>query len=122
MRHNNKTCIVCSEKYTFCPSCAEFDHLPRWYNIYHNENCKNIFNIAARYLEGALTKEEARSKFQECDLSYKDKLNKKIVEVINEVSVKKRATKSNVPKQTIVEELVDVVEETTAEQISEDEE
>jgi hypothetical protein len=58
---------------------------PIWYNLYHNENCKNIFNAASDYLANAITKEEAKEHFDNCDLSYKEKLHHKIVEAINDV-------------------------------------
>ena len=84
-KKNNKTCIVCGEKYTFCPTCSDTNNLKMWKNIYHNENCKDIFNTASDYLAGAITKEEAKEKFDACDLSYLNKLHNKIVEAITDV-------------------------------------
>jgi hypothetical protein len=95
-KKNNRTCIVCGENYTFCPTCADTNNLKMWKNIYHNENCKDIFNTSSDYLSGAITKEEARKKFDSCDLSYLNKLHYKIIEAINDVYGKKVKTKKSV--------------------------
>ena len=60
MVRNNKTCILCGNKYSYCSGCAEFDHLPRWMECYCSENCKDIFNILSSYNMNHKTKEEAK--------------------------------------------------------------
>ena len=86
MKKNNKTCIVCGEKYTYCNSCEEFYKLPTWMTIFHNENCKELFTIASDYLANTLDKDEAIEKLNKCDLSYKDKLHKEILKAVNELT------------------------------------
>lgn len=49
MVKNNKKCILCGKVYSYCNSCSEFDHLPRWMECYCSENCKNIFNALSAY-------------------------------------------------------------------------
>ena len=61
MRENNKTCICCGKKYTFCPSCSEFDKYPRWMNIYHDENCREIFMVTSDFIAGDIVKDEAKA-------------------------------------------------------------
>jgi hypothetical protein len=78
MKKNNKKCIVCGEIYTYCSGCSEFDHFPRWMGIYHEENCKNIFDITSRYLHEQISKEEAKEKLVKCNLSNKKNFNKSI--------------------------------------------
>lgn len=85
MKQNNKTCICCGEVYTFCTGCGQFDNEPRWRAIYHNETCKDIFIIVSDYLQKAISKEEAKERLLKCDLSYKEKLHKKIQEGIDEL-------------------------------------
>lgn len=107
MKRNNKTCICCSTKYTFCPNCAEFDHLPRWMGIYCSENCKKVMDIASDYEYGVLTKEEAKEKFDVCDLSNKNNFHHSIRKVLDEIyaidtskitaSAKVRKTKETSP-------------------------
>lgn len=82
-KKNNKTCIVCGEKYTFCPTCADVKDLEMWKNIYCSENCKKLFHAASGYHAKTATIEEVRTRFDACDLSYKDKLNDNFIEAIN---------------------------------------
>ena len=82
---NNRICIVCRKEYSYCGNCSEDRLKEPWHAIYHNANCKDIFNVASDYLAGAITKEEARKKFDDCDLSYKENLHYKILEAVNTV-------------------------------------
>ena len=107
-KKNNRKCICCSTEYRYCNSCSEDRTKPVWYTIYHNENCKDIFNTASDYLAGAITKEEARQKFDACDLSYKNKLHNKIVEAINAVYGEKVEAQNVV--ETVVENKEEVIE------------
>ena len=107
-KKNNRKCICCSTEYRYCNSCSEDRTKPVWYTIYHNENCKNIFDTASDYLAGAITKEEARQKFDACDLSYKNKLHNKIVEAINAVCGEKVEAQNVV--ETVVENKEEVIE------------
>ena len=107
-RKNNRKCICCSVEYRYCNTCNEDKMKPAWHTIYHNENCKDIFNTASDYLAGAITKEEARQKFDACDLSYKHKLHNKIVEAINDVY----GVKVEVKNEPVVEIKEEVVEKT----------
>jgi ribosomal protein S17E len=90
MKKNNKKCIVCQTEYTFCPSCSDFDHLPRWMNVYHDENCRNIFNVVSGYTHKRYTKEDAKELLKKCDLSnkhsFKENLNVLIDEILKEVN------------------------------------
>lgn len=86
-KRNNKTCIVCGKVYTFCNSCNEDRMKPAWMGIYHNENCKKLFETATDYLSKDINKDEARDRFNSCDLSYKKDLHHKIVEAIDEVMI-----------------------------------
>lgn len=108
-RKNNRKCICCSVEYRYCNTCNEDKMKPVWHTIYHNENCKDIFNTASDYLAGAITKEEARQKFDACDLSYKNKLHNKIVEAINAVYDVKVEIKNVV--ETVAENKEEVVED-----------
>ena len=85
LKRKNKTCITCGETYSFCTGCAEFDHLPRWMAMYHNENCKELFDITSSYLCGHITASEAKKRYERCDLSYKESLREKIQNSINEL-------------------------------------
>ena len=92
----NRTCITCNEKYSYCNSCSEDRKKEIWHTIYCSSNCKDIFNTASDYLAGAITKEEAKEKFDACDLSYLNKLHNKIVEAITDVYDEKIKIKKKV--------------------------
>ena len=87
MKKNNKTCICCQKKYTFCLNCSDFDHLPRWMAIYHDENCKKISDVVSNYNFNHITKEQAREILDQCDLSNKENFNKMVKETIDEIYI-----------------------------------
>lgn len=114
MSRGKRKCICCGEEYNFCPHCSEYDSLPRWMGMYHNENCKKLFETTNRYLLKTITAEEAKIQYSECDLSYKYKLKKTIVNTINEVN---RLTKKKCKKEKNIVEKVNV-EVNTVEEIN----
>ena len=103
MGRSDKTCICCGEKYKFCLHCSEYDSLPRWMNIYHNENCKKLFNITTEYKTKNISAQEAKERYDKCDLSYKYKLHKSIVDAINEVN---KSNKKKSKEKIVVEEII----------------
>ena len=85
MRKINRTCIVCGHKYSYCPSCMEDAYKPKWMTIFHDENCKNIFNATSDYLANDITKEKAKELLDKCDLSNKTSLHHTIVEALDAI-------------------------------------
>lgn len=69
VKKNNKKCILCGKTYTYCSRCEEFDHLPRWMEIYCSDNCKKIFNILTDYNAKILPAKEAAKRLKDCDIS-----------------------------------------------------
>lgn len=97
IRKNNKTCICCNTKYTFCTRCDDFDFEPRWKAIFHDENCKDIFNLLTDYNAGNIDKETAINNLKKLDLSnidiFKDNLQKEIKDLLKEEDLKKKNNK-----------------------------
>lgn len=93
-----RTCIVCGKEYEYCNGCSRFDHVETWHNIYHDENCRKIFNIASNYHAGKLSREEAAKAFSECDLSnkqdFKPSINKLIDELLEVLEVEEKVEES----------------------------
>ena len=85
MIKNNKVCILCGERYSFCSRCEEFDHLPRWMAIYCSDNCKKIFDAISAYNMKLKTKEEAAKILKECDLSRKSEFKESCQKYIDEI-------------------------------------
>ena len=105
IKKNNKTCICCQIKYTFCPNCSDFDHLPRWMGIYHDENCKKICNTVLDYDFKHITKEQAKYILDKCDLSKKDVFNNRIKQLIDEIYITEdMMVSAEVLEKTTVEE------------------
>lgn len=82
---NNRKCICCSTEYRYCNTCSEDSSKPSWYAIYCSENCKKLYQAVSGYLANAVSLEETRARFDDCDLSYKHKLKSNFIETINDV-------------------------------------
>lgn len=66
---NNRVCVVCNKQYRYCPSCNEDWNKPTWMVLFHDENCKNIYTYTNDYSHGDMTKEDAMTLLNKCDLS-----------------------------------------------------
>lgn len=75
MRENNRKCVICGVRYTYCPGCGEDKDKPAWMSIFHDENCKNIYHITSNYIGNAITKEEAIEQLKECKINTTDDYN-----------------------------------------------
>jgi hypothetical protein len=81
---------------------------PTWMAEFHNENCKNIFDICTRYNMQLLTKEEAKVALGKCDLSnkanFKSYVQRDLENIFAEESKAKRAKISVKQEDTTVKE------------------
>lgn len=105
MARLNRTCFTCGCKYSYCPSCPEDSDKPAWMAMFHDENCKDIFNVINENFYGHISDEDAIQTLNRCDLSINftyevrsdiEKLkNKKIVpKKVNKGAYTKRAAYS----------------------------
>ena len=80
---NNRICLVCGKAYEYCGLC-DGKHLPIWMNLYHDNNCKQIFDAANNYIHGLSTKEQSRELLSGCNLNFeiKDSIQKAINEIM----------------------------------------
>ena len=115
MKKDNKKCIVCGKVYTFCTGCREFDKYPRWMAIFHNENCKELYDIANDYLAKSVPVEELKERLENCDLSYRENLHHIIKNVVDEVVPVKTVSRGKRREASIVEEAMVVTSETADE-------
>lgn len=102
MIKNNKVCILCGKRYSFCSRCEEFDHLPRWMAIYCSDNCKKIFDTISAYNMKLKTKEEAAKILKECDLSRKSEFKESCQKYIDEILDIKEESSQEVVVNTIL--------------------
>ena len=49
-KKNNRKCIVCGEKYYFCPTCQDGAVRASWYAIFHDQNCHDIYDAVYNIL------------------------------------------------------------------------
>lgn len=98
-----RTCIIDGKKYKYCPRCAEYINEPSWKMIYCSDNCKDIDIIVNEYSFDHLTKDEAKEKLENCDLSnienFNDEIKDAVKSIISDTS-KKRRRKSEVAEET----------------------
>lgn len=71
MGKRTRKCYLCGETYQYCPTCSQDKMKPTWMVEFHEENCKNIFDICTRFNMKLITKAEAQTALKECDLSNK---------------------------------------------------
>ena len=106
MTNNNRTCIVCGKSYKYCSNCAEYSNLEIWHNIFHDANCKEIYNAVSMY--GKVSKEETKARLDKCNLSNKSNFHKNIVKVIDEIyAVQEQTSTIVVNEPEIINENVD---------------
>ena len=103
-----KNCIVCGKEYEYCNRCSSHATMPTWMALYHDDNCRSIMNIATEYMAGNLTKVEAKSKLDDCDLTNKKNFSESVLKAINEIYATKKAAKVEAVK--VAEEIVDDAE------------
>lgn len=105
MRKGTRTCIVCGVEYTYCNSCKAHASQPSWMAIYHDDNCRNIMNICTEYMAGNLSKSDAKSELDKCDLTNKKNFKESVIKAINEIYATKKSSKFEADK--IAEEIVE---------------
>lgn len=83
-KKNNRSCIVCGRSYYFCNHCQDGEIKPSWFNIFHNQNCHDIYDAVANiYPEKG--KEAAKETLDKLDLSNKENFHPNIIKLINEI-------------------------------------
>lgn len=91
-----RKCIVCGKEYEYCNRCSSHANMPTWMALYHDDNCRSIMNIATEYMAGNITKADAKSQLDNCDLTNKKNFKESIVKAINEICATKKAAKVDI--------------------------
>lgn len=69
MAHQNRKCICCGEKYSYCPSCSRADALqPSWKSEFCSESCMSLWATLTKYNMEFVTKDEAKEIISMLDL------------------------------------------------------
>ena len=104
-----RKCIVCGKEYEYCNRCSSHASMPTWMALYHDENCRNIMNIATEYMAGNLERANAKLELDGCDLTNKKNFKESVLKAVNEIYATKKATKADVVKSA--EEIADNAKE-----------
>lgn len=65
----NKSCIACSTRYSYCPSCSRADALKEsWYSEFCSSTCKDLWLTLTRFGMNRITKSEAKDAISTLDL------------------------------------------------------
>lgn len=83
-KKNNRKCIVCNCSYYFCNHCQDGEVKPSWYNIFHDQNCHDVYDAVANILP-LKGKEAAKEALDKLDLSDKENFHSNIIKSINEI-------------------------------------
>lgn len=102
---NNRVCKVCGEKYHYCFNQTCSAKQPSYMALFHDENCKIIFETLNKLYFGQITEKKAVKTLKKCDLSVLDleSADKKIKEKVDDL------LKSSDPVPTVI--FPEVIEE-----------
>ena len=107
-RMKARKCIVCGKEYEYCNRCSSHAAMPTWMALYHDDNCRSIMNIATDYMAGNLTKADAKSQLDKCDLTNKKNFKESVIKAVNEICGTKKVAKTDAAKTE--EEIVESAE------------
>lgn len=104
-----RSCALCGGKYQYCPHCSDFDSEPKWKTMFHDNNCKTIFDILQKHFLKQYSDAEAVTLLNACDLSVIDNATeavrndcKAILDSVKEKEVSEsKKTASNATEKTV---------------------
>ena len=82
---NNRICIICGKKYSYCPHCGKYDNVPRWMMSFHDENCMKIYSITWAYKNGKMSKDNAKEELAKINVFNGDGLRDGIKSLVDEI-------------------------------------
>ena len=120
----NRHCYTCGTGYYYCPNCEKAHQAGNetWHIMFHDENCRKIFDILQRHFTQEYTNEVAKEKLLECDLSNMESFKPKVLqhcknilesqsEAQDEKPNKSKRTRSRKSVKTAEDEIVNATEE-----------
>ena len=72
----NRTCLICGEKYDYCPHCDRDRLKPMWYFVFCSKKCYELDDILSQNTAGNLSLAEANKKLKNVVFNKEDILNK----------------------------------------------
>ena len=106
MSRRNRECYLCGETYKYCPTCSQDKIKPTWMTEFHDENCKNIFDVCTRFNMNLISKTEAQDALNKCDLSNKENFKSYVQEDLKNIFTEESKAKPTVEKTVKSHEVV----------------
>ena len=100
-RIKSRKCIVCGKEYEYCNRCSSHANMPTWMALYHDDNCRSIMNIATEYMAGNITKSDAKSQLDVCDLTDKKNFKESVAKAVGEIYATKKAGKDKTDEEIV---------------------
>lgn len=109
----NRTCKVCGEKYSYCFNRTCSDNQPSYMALFHDENCKTIFETLNKLYFKQMSTKDAAKVMKNCDLSVldKDSADVKIKEKVQSLMAKKVVKRNEEVEDTKPSNLEEIVAE-----------
>ena len=67
-RKINRTCVICGQNYSYCPTCGADAGKPTWYFIFDSENCHDIYEVCTQYRDNVIDAETANDLISKLNL------------------------------------------------------
>lgn len=83
--NNNATCSICGRDYHMCLSCKDSIQLAPWKAYTDTAEHYKIYQIVRGFSTGVYSKDEAKAKFANVDLSDLDNLRPHITKIIKDI-------------------------------------
>ena len=116
---DNKTryCSVCGEKYQFCPKCKEDKNKELFYFVFCSHNCKNIYEVTSEFEDKKISKEEAKNKLSNLDLSKIKNFGTSYKNSIKEIKEVKVSVEADETKDIVLEKSISTENKTSKNKI-----
>jgi hypothetical protein len=100
MAQVNRICKTCGKEYYFCSHCEKTLNSPQWMLMWHDINCKKVFEIASEYAQGRMTKKEANKELKSCNLNVYYTFKESIRNVLDEIMTEEKVDEPQVKEES----------------------
>lgn len=98
MAQANRICKTCGKEYFFCSHCEKSLNSPQWMLMWHDENCKSVYEIASDYAQGRISKKDAKERLAKCDLKVLYTFNENIRNILEDIMAEEKVLEPQVQK------------------------
>lgn len=98
----NRTCFICGNKYSYCPSCERDKMKPSWYSLFCGDICKEINSILSANTAKKMSDKEASEKIKNINaskMSIKNDLVKSRIDELLKYKEEVKASKKNIKEE-----------------------